>query len=56
MIKETLELLKSQDWLIKDKDINIAKGLYEMPSSFNELKINIKRKKLIKDGSRKDFI
>ena len=46
MIKETLELLQSQDWLIDDEDINIAKGMYEMPSTFKELRINRKRKKI----------
>jgi len=46
MIRETLELLRSKEWLIDDLDINIAKGLYEMPSTFKELRINNKRKKL----------
>ena len=46
MIKIVLDLLRSSDWLIEDKDINIAKGLYEMPSNFKELKTSIKRKKL----------
>ena len=46
MIRETLELLKSRDWLIDDKEINIAKGMYEMPSTFTELRINRKRKKI----------
>tara|TARA_R110001592_G_scaffold178825_3_gene420082 strand:+ start:80 stop:226 length:147 start_codon:yes stop_codon:yes gene_type:complete len=46
MIRETLELLRNNEWLIEDKDINIAKGLHELPSTFNELKINIKRNKL----------
>lgn len=46
MIKETLELLRNNDWMIDDLDINIAKGLYEMPSNFKELKTSIKRKKL----------
>jgi hypothetical protein len=46
MIRETLELLRNNEWLIEDKDVNIAKGLYEMPSNFRELKTSIKRKKL----------
>jgi hypothetical protein len=46
MIRETLELLRDKEWLIEDKDINIAKGLYEMPSNFKELKTSIKRKRL----------
>ncbi len=51
MIRETLELLRDKDWLIDDMDINIAKGLYEMPSTFKELKTKIKRKKLT-NGSK----
>lgn len=46
MIRQALELLSSQDWLIDDLDINIAKGLYETPMSIKELKTNIKRKRL----------
>jgi len=46
MIRETLELLRDKDWLIDDMDVNIAKGLYEMPSTFKELRIKTKRKKL----------
>jgi len=52
MIRQALELLRENDWLIDDLDINIAKGLYEMPSTFKELRTNNKRKKLTKDGSR----
>jgi hypothetical protein len=48
IIRHTLELLASEDWLIKDKDIQIAKGLYELPTTFAELKMNNKRKKLVK--------
>ena len=46
MIRETLELLRDKDWLINDMDVNIAKGLYEMPSTFKELRTKTKRKKL----------
>ena len=56
MIKETLDLLRSNDWLIEDLDINIAKGLYEMPSNFKELKTNIKRKKLVRNGRQSSVI
>lgn len=52
MIRETLELLRDNDWMIDDLDINIAKGLYELPSTFKELRTNNKRNKLTKDGSR----
>tara|TARA_R110000772_G_scaffold218219_1_gene328839 strand:+ start:5686 stop:5841 length:156 start_codon:yes stop_codon:yes gene_type:complete len=46
MIREALELLRNNEWLIEDLDINIAKGLYELPSTFKELRTNNKRKKL----------
>tara|TARA_R110000850_G_scaffold12083_1_gene41070 strand:+ start:3496 stop:3648 length:153 start_codon:yes stop_codon:yes gene_type:complete len=46
MIREALELLRDKEWLIDDMDINIAKGLNELPLSFKEIKTIIKRKKL----------
>lgn len=48
IIRQTLDLLSSEDWLIEDKDIQIAKGLYELPTTFAELRMNNKRKKLLK--------
>jgi len=48
MIKQAIELLASDDWLIEDRDIQIAKGLYQLPTSFDELRMNNKRKKLAK--------
>ena len=48
MIKQAIELLASDDWLIEDRDIQIAKGLYQLPTSFAELRMNNKRKKLAK--------
>ena len=48
IIKQALELLAIDDWLVADKDIQIAKGLYELPTTFKELKMNNKRKKLLK--------
>ena len=48
MIRETLELLRDKEWLIDDMDINIAKGIYEFPLTFKEIKTNIKRRKLTK--------
>jgi hypothetical protein len=48
IIRQALELLASDEWLIEDKDIQIAKGLYELPTHFKELKMSIKRKKLLK--------
>jgi len=48
IIKQALELLAGYDWLVADKDIQIAKGLYELPVTFKELRMNNKRKKLLK--------
>ena len=48
IIRQVLDLLASEDWLVADKDIQIAKGLYELPTTFKELKMNNKRKKLLK--------
>jgi|TARA_B110000908_G_scaffold90265_1_gene107268 hypothetical protein len=43
MIKGILEMLKSSDFLIGDEDIDIAKGKYEQPMNFKEVKLSIKR-------------
>ena len=48
IIRQALELLASDEWLIEDRDIQIAKGLYELPTNFKELKMSFKRKKLLK--------
>ena len=48
IIKQALELLASDDWLVADKDIQVAKGLYELPTTFKELRMNNKRKKILK--------
>lgn len=48
MIKQAIELLASDDWLIEDRDIQIAKGLYQLPITFAEFRLNNKRKKLAK--------
>jgi len=50
MIRDVLELLNNSDWMINDEDINIAKGMNKFPETFKELKDNIKRRKLAKDG------
>ena len=47
MIKQTLELLGERDWLIGDEDINIAKGMYELPSSIREMRISNARIKKV---------
>ena len=36
MIKDILKVLLSDDWLVKDKDIDIAKGKYALPRTFKE--------------------
>jgi hypothetical protein len=45
MIRDMLDLLASDDWLMQDEDMQIAKGLYEYPLTFKELKMSIKRRK-----------
>jgi hypothetical protein len=48
MIKEILELLRNNDFMVEDNDIQFAKGAYEFPLSFKEIKEKNKRRKLIK--------
>jgi hypothetical protein len=48
MIKEILELLRNNDFMVEDDDIQFAKGAYEYPLSFKEIKEKHKRRKLIK--------
>lgn len=48
MIKEILELLRNNDFIVEDNDIQFAKGAYEFPLSFTEIKKKNKRRKLIK--------
>ena len=48
IIKQALELLANNDWLVADKDIQIAKGLYELTTTFKELRMNNQNKKLLK--------
>ena len=48
MIKEILELLRNNDFMVDDNDIQFAKGAYEYPLSFKEIKEKNKRRKLIK--------
>ena len=46
MIKHILELLKMDDYLVGDHDIDIAKGINEAPTSYKEIKPWIKRNRL----------
>jgi len=43
MIKHIIDLLNSSEWYIGDEDIDIAKGKYKAPSSFKQMRTNIKR-------------
>ena len=44
MIKQIIELLAIEDWLVDDEDIKIAKGKYQSPTNWKEFKNVIKRK------------
>lgn len=43
MIKTIIDLLNADDWYIGDDDIDIAKGKYQSPTNFTELKKALKR-------------
>ena len=43
MIKNIIDLLNASDWYINDEDIDIAKGKYKSPETWNEIKKSIKR-------------
>lgn len=43
MIKNILKMLNTNDWLVGDEDINIAKGKYEAPTQWKEIRQHIKR-------------
>jgi hypothetical protein len=43
MIESIVTLLASEDWLIGDEDIDIAKGKYELPETWKEYRLNKKR-------------
>jgi hypothetical protein len=38
MIKQIIEILNQDDWLVGDKDIDIAKGINEAPLQVSEIK------------------
>jgi hypothetical protein len=48
MIRQVLDLLRENDFMVEDNDIQFAKGAYEYPLSFKEIKEKHKRRKLIK--------
>jgi hypothetical protein len=43
-LKELIDLLNSNDFLIGDEDIDIAKGKYKRPESWKEFRNILKRK------------
>jgi len=52
MIRDILKLLGSNEFMVNDEDIQFAKGAYEFPLTFKELREKQKRRKLIKDGTK----
>ena len=45
MIRAVIELLNIDDFLIGDEDIDVAKGKYEAPLKWSEVKPYLKRNK-----------
>jgi|TARA_R110000822_G_scaffold44167_1_gene118689 hypothetical protein len=43
-LKQIIELLASNDWYIDDEDIKIAKGKYQSPTNWKQLRETIKRR------------
>jgi hypothetical protein len=43
MIKNIIDLLRSQEWLIGDEDIDFAKGANKLPKNLTDVKQLIKR-------------
>jgi hypothetical protein len=52
MIRDILKLLGSNEFMVNDEDIQFAKGAYEFPLSFKELRVKQKRRKLIRNGNK----
>lgn len=44
MIKNIIELLRSDDWLVGDEDIDFAKGGNKLPNNIKEAHKLIKRR------------
>ncbi len=44
MIRNIIELLNTDDYLVGDEDIDFAKGSKKLPTTWVELKANIKRR------------
>jgi len=45
MIKNIIDLLNSNEWLVGDPDIDFAKGANKLPGSLKQVKQLIKRRK-----------
>ena len=52
MIRDILKLLGSNEFMVNDEDIQFAKGAYEFPVTFKELRVKQKRRKLIRNGNK----
>lgn len=50
MIRDIIHLLGNNDFMIEDEEVQFAKGAYEFPLTFKELKEKQKRRKLINNG------
>ena len=44
MIKDIIDLLNTNEWMIGDEDIDFAMGANKLPSNFQEAKQLIKRR------------
>ena len=44
MIKNIIDLLNMGDWIVGDPDIDFAKGINKIPSTFKQTKQIIKRR------------
>lgn len=44
MIKDIIDLLNTNEWLIGDEDIDFAMGINKLPRTFKETKQIIRRK------------
>lgn len=44
MIKDIIDLLNTNEWMIGDEDIDFAMGANKLPSTFQEAKQLIKRR------------
>ena len=48
MIKQIIELLGTDEFINGNRDIQIAKGINKVPTTFKEIIIQVKRHKAIK--------